>query len=252
MPQHLTVLLVVVVIGYGLLSNLNIYRYRLEGRSNYALLYESAIAGGVLFVVVWYVLAYVKERFGFCTFEEIYVGHTCTFTEYLSYPQGDTLAVSAILALIAVLILNYIFRWQEIVVKIARTSGLIPNLALDAVDQEWLVQVTTIRRKVYVGWIWRGLAITPKGEMPDLMLLPLRSGHRDPNTAQVNFDTHYAAALWKFIDELKSENLSDEEVDERMVEMTVVIPVSEISLIRRHSEELEDEFVTDPKSQNTG
>lgn len=95
-----------------------------------------------------------------------------------------------------------------------------------------------------MGWVWRGLAITPKGELSDLVILPLRSGYRDRNTLQVSFDTHYADALGKFIDELKSNNLSYEEQEERMKEMTVVIPVSEISLIRRHSEELKDEFVT--------
>lgn len=245
MPQHFTVLLVIVLIGYGLLSNLNIYRTRLEDRSNYALLYESAIAGGVLFVVVWYVLAWIKDWYCICPPEQIYVLNTCTFTEYLNYPQGDALVVSALLAVIAILLLNRIFKWEKILVRMARASGLIPIFALDAVDQGWLIQVTTIRRKVYVGWVWRGLAITPKGELPDLMIVPLRSGYRDRNTLQVSFDTHYAFALGKFIDELQSKNLSSKEQEERMKEMTVVIPVNEISLIRRHSEELKAEFVTD-------
>ena len=131
---------------------------------------------------------------------------------------------------------------QKLGENIARKSGLIANLVLDALNGDHLVQITTTRGKVYIGWILLGPGISREGKVEDVAVAPLFSGHRDPDTQKFTPDIDYSLALFKLAELLEKD---DDELNTQIPkrpEMSVVIPMGEIALIRRHNDELDEFF----------
>lgn len=243
MLSDVSVLFVVVLIGYALVSHLNIYRPRLEGLLNYAVLFECAIVGGLIFVITWVVLNAINDVLAIFSLEGSYFASRNFVLRYLPFPQSDVLLVSASVALLIIRIGNSRWGKDELRDKIARASGLIPQLVLDAVKERSLVQVTTSRRKVYVGWIWMGPSITERGQISDVAILPMASGYRDRETQEVHLVTEYKRAMKQYIhDPIERNLLSNEQQETRRREMSVVLPITEITLIRRYLENLSTHF----------
>ena len=243
MLSDVSVLFVVVLIGYALVSQLNTYRPRLQGLSNYAVLFECAIVGGLIFVTVWAVLRAIGDVLANFSLDESYLASRNFVMHYLPFPQSDVLLVSAAVALLTIRIGNSRREKDEVRERIARASGLIPQLLLDAVNERCLVQVTTARRKVYVGWIWMGPSITERGQISDVAILPMVSGYRDRETQEVHLVTDYKGAIKRYIhDPIERNLLSAEQLETRRREMSVVIPTIEITLIRRFIENLSAQF----------
>ena len=241
MVQHFTVVFVVVLIGYYALSRSNQYRERLLTASNYALLYESAIAGLSIFATVWLIVFAIKRFLLDC--DDIDQGQVlCEIDQYYPLPFLDILLVSALFAWVSKYLDNWLLTDEELGVQIARKSGLIANVVLDALAGDHLVQITTLSGKVYIGWILLGPGVSRKGDVEDIAVVPLYSGHRDRETQRAIKDIDYSVALLEYAELVKGDG---EEVDLRSPqrpEMSVVIPIGEIALIRRHSEELEQFF----------
>lgn len=107
-------------------------------------------------------------------------------------------------------------------------------MVLDAFDKHWFVQVTTVRRKVYVGFIRQGSAINQRGEIPDFAIMPVFSGYHDRDTLEKHIDV--SDAYLSVVEKLSHQKLSRDEAVVQAQESSVVIPVSEIALIRRVDE----------------
>ncbi len=243
MLTEVTVFLIVVLIGYALLSNLNSFRPRLEGLSNYAVLFESAIYGGLIFVALWFSMRSIDEVVTICSCGKDFVEYRSSLQAFFSFTQSDVLLLTGIVVLATLLIGNRRRTKDEIRVEIARESGLIPQLILDAVDERCLVQVTTARRKVYIGWIWMGPSITDRGQINDFAIMPMQSGYRDRATHEVYLKTDYREALRHYLYEPTTQGLlSKRDLEVRRREMSVVVPVGEITLIRRYIDNLSELF----------
>ena len=243
MVQHFTIVFAVVLIGYFVLSRSNLYRERLLTSSNYVVLYESAISGGALFFVSWFVLTNVKRYFFEC--DDLFGPESteCALTREFPFPFFDVLLGCTWLAGVSIALGNRAKSKDKVSAELARASGLIANELLDALDGSHLVQITTVRGKVYIGWILRGPGISMQGKVEDIAIVPLLSGHRDPETQQVRLDLDYTLALREYEKIVRHENESGNLDSRRNSEMSVVIPMVEIALIRRHSEELSDMFL---------
>ena len=245
MVQDVSVVFVVVIIGYVLLSRSNLYRHRLLTDSKYTVLYESAFAGGSLFVLVFWTTLTIKTRAFNCTSIRVegLGDFYCTIDRVLPFPFLDVLAATFLISMLIIGIGNLVLTDRKLGEQIARKSGVIANVVLDAQNDEQLVQITTTRGKVYVGWVLLGPGISRDGKVEDIAVAPLFSGHRDPNTQQMLLDIDYSLALDELADLAEKE---DEEIDARIprrAEMSVVIPMGEIALIRRHDEVLKRYFV---------
>ena len=207
------------------------------------MLFESAIFGGLIFVAVWILIRSIEEVTVICSCGEAFVEYRSALQDFLSFPQADVLFLTATIVYGILVIGNRRRTKDEILVELARESGLIPNLILDAVDERCLVQVTTVRRKVYIGWIWIGPSITDRGQINDFSIIPMKSGYRDRKTQQVHINTEYREVIRQYLYEPATQGvLSNEVLEARRQELSVVIPVVEITLIRRYVDNLTELF----------
>ena len=243
MVLNFTVLLAVVLIGYVFLSRSNYYKPRLVTLSNYALLYESALAGAVIFAVAWSLILLVKIYGSSCSLDAVIRTNECWIDAWYPLPHLDVLLVSSLLALLMVWIGNKLRSSTEVAEELARQSGFSANLILDALNEYHLLQITTIRNKVYVGWLSIGPGISAQGNILDLAVVPLFSGHRDPFTQKMVLDIAYAAALEKqLLNGLTRRTAANNSLETSLQELSVVIPTNEILLIRRHTMDLHEVF----------
>ena len=251
MVQQFTVVFLVVLIGYFLLSRSNYYRERLIAGSNYALLYESAIAGGTLFGLMWVVL-FLLKIYGFdcANFANVH-SEVCLVDRIYPVPFLDVLVGSALIAFLLIVCGNRLLTDDERRNRIARKSSLIASTVLDSQEGSYLGQVTTMRGKVYVGWITLGPGLSKEGKPQDIAVVPLYSGHRNPSTQEMILDIDYSSALAIRSQSVESMATTMEDTRENPPkEMSVVIPVEEIALIRRHDLELAESFLKTNVSVN--
>lgn len=237
--QYATVALVIVLIGYGLLSRLRYNKPRLVALPNYAIFYESSIVGGVIFVLMWVVIATVKVTVLDCDLARVLKNQECWLEKHYPYPFSDVLVASAVFAFIVWSIDHWINSEQEVMEKLARDRGWMENFILDALNYRYLVQITTVRRKVYVGWIQEGPGASPNddGRVEDIAMVPLYSGHRSRETQAVRIDSNYSSAIQETVmTKLSEEERRDEDLVNKVLdELSVVIPINEIALMRRYS-----------------
>lgn len=251
MIQGVTVVFIVILIGYGFLSRSNLYRQRLLTESNYAVLYESAITGGMLFVSVWLVVNAIKNEYFGCTSVRTFGLPVCLADQRYPLPQLDVLFGSTMVAALLVLLGNIVFSREKLGARIARDSGLIGTVVLDALEGNHLLQVTTVRNKVYVGWILTGPGMSKRGNVEDIAIVPLFGGFRDQQSHNVVLNTDYSTDVNAYADGLKVSNDSASDQSVVSPEMSVIIPMGEIALLKRFQGKLlESPMKNGAKSSN--
>ena len=232
MVQHVTVVFIVVLIGYSLLSRTNPYRHRLLTTANYVVLYESAIAGGAVFVLAWLVINSGKLAVFDCLSMATAMRSVCAIDQVYPLPQLDVLGVSIVLVVVLVYGGNRAYPIEKIGEASARGSGLIGRTLIDALDGDYLIQITTVRNKVYVGWIMRGPGVSSEGLIKDIAIAPLYAGYRAEQTHLVELNADYSAYVKNVVD--SHPNSSRLDADEIRSELSVIVPIGEIALIKRH------------------
>lgn len=260
MSQTLTAFFVLVLAGYWYRSRSNFYRIDLSSSSNYVIFYESAITGGIIFFGFWFVLAGIKVWWADCDFLDVVDGDVCWVEKNYPFQYVDSLIFAAVSAYVIPKVENKFVRLPDRLAKSAAESGLIPTLILEALNQSTLVEITTFRRKSYVGWITKGPGISTKGRMLDVAILPLHSGYRDESDLTLLLTTDYTPAHVKMLDiaierynKSMGKNLSKadfagkgdelkEFVEEIGNQMSVVLPLNDIASIRPYIPSLKDTF----------
>lgn len=227
--QELTLLFLITLIGFGLVTRTHEYRYRLLDASNYALFYESAIRGGLWFIIVWIPLELAKMVFLDCLSFAWRTFPICDVNQF-AVRNVDALALTAALALAICWTWNR--RHPEDVIKerLARDFGLIGNMLVDVANDAALVQVTTMRGKVYVGWLASVPGVSRDGVVQDIALVPLMSGYRDPATQSVVEELNYSNAIRAYGKDVREEAA----LPSFFEQFSVLIPMAEVCLIRRH------------------
>ena len=197
-----------------------------------------------MFGFCWLVALFVKWVFLGCQFDVKSGQVLCRFEQ--SYPLHylDILIGSGLIAILVPLISNRVLSDRKVGMRIARKSSLIANVVLDALDERFLVQITTARGKMYIGWVMHGPGISQQGQLADIAVVPLFSGHRDVNTQELSKDIDYSDALTSYRSRIKSDSEVTNTGSPEETELSVVIPIGEIALIRWHSEELWGTFTS--------
>lgn len=231
MIGDLSAFLIAVLIGFALVSNQNIHWSRIQANSGYYVLLESAVKGGSLFLLFWLVLGVVKHLTNFCTFEQIFKSDECSvFYRYLPFPHVDALVSSGVVAIVTVLISNERNPRNLLMNKIALDSGLIPEFVMRAVRHVQLVQITTIDRVVYVGWLLIGPAITDRGEINDVAIFAIKVGYLDHETQEIRLSLDNRVRFRTYLlDQIDQGLLEFDEIDAALKELSVFIPMSRIT-----------------------
>lgn len=241
MVQHVTVVFLVVLIGYCFLSRSNLYRHRLLKDSNYAVLYESAIAGGMFFVLVWVTLNGLKLQFFDCTSLTSIDVKSCWIENRYPLPQLDVLVLASTVATLLVLIGNLVYSREKVGLKVAKESGLVGRTILEALEGHQLIQINTVRNKVYIGWILTGPGMSQQGKVEDVAIVPLYGGFRSQESQRIVLNVNYSTDVRSYERRLKESDLDSPE--HRQPDLSVVIPMGEIALIKRPPTDLDEALV---------
>ena len=218
----LGLLLVPALAGYLFLSWFNATRYSLPRETGYHVVFQSALAGVLLFLFARLVVVLAG------TFAPA-VAECWKIVVPLDY--SGTAAGTFILAAILPLILNKLSRFDRFKAqqKAAEAAGDQISLIIDqAMLQGRLVELSLASGKSYVGSPIQGTFGHRDGG--DVALIPIASGYRDTDSRDLVMTTNYAPAI--------NEQLSVRGLDD----LKVAFPMRDIVSARLFDQELYASF----------
>ena len=219
----LGLLLVPALAGYLFLNRFNGTRYSLPRETGYHIVFQSAIAGVVLFVVarVLVVLANV-----------VVPTIAAAWNTLVPLDYSGTAAGTFVLAAVLPWILNRLSRFDRFKArqKAAEAAGDQISLIIDqAMLEGRFVELSLASGKSYVGSPLQGTFGHRDGG--DVVLIPVASGYRHNDTRDLVITTNYAPAIEK--------QLSDLPLDE----LKVAFPMRDVASARLFDQDLYASFL---------
>jgi hypothetical protein len=176
-------------------SHWNFTRWRVAREEGHRLYFRAVFWGAVIFALVAIARHYVE---GACPLVSGAAKYLKAIIEPLAKDKaaGPAVADLTITCFIAMLsawplakLLNFAFPERKWIRRAIEKDDL-EKLLLRAADEEFPICVTMDDKKVYVGYLVEGF--DPALGRKSILILPLMSGYRDPETHKVNFTTFYA------------------------------------------------------------
>lgn len=194
MPESLWIL--PLLSGYYFLSRYIYKKYKYDRLEPQRLIFDSFIAGTILFLITYIVRIIVSLLFP-SLIPNVYN------ILYKLPIQENQLLWTFVFNFVAVIsltkIVNYIynkndyFNWKKPVEKAVDDFGdEIEQLFKETAENENLIQVTLKNNKVYVGFVQY---IPPPKESNYLKIIPVISGYRNNKTKKIKFTTDYYDAI---------------------------------------------------------
>jgi hypothetical protein len=175
-------------------STWNFTRWRVAREEGHRLYFRAVLFGALIFALVALVRPQIEPRFprysDWITAAKDLVRPMAK--EPTSAAAVADLTVTCFMAMLAgwplAWFLNLFFR-KEYWLRRAIKKDALEAFLLDAAEREISIAVTMDDRKVYVGYVVSGF--DPEIGRKCILLLPLMSGYRDPETHILNFTTFY-------------------------------------------------------------
>ena len=183
--------LVPILSGYWFLTHLYYTNYNVVRASGYHVFFQSAIAGGLLFVFAQMIIFLLK----------LCVADNAIFISSALASNSAPFIGSALSGFVLPSMGNRFYGREKSAARIAEINGYRLDLLLaQSVKEQEFVELSLRSRKSYIGLIL-GSEITRHGE-PDIALIPLVSGYRDKDTLELEFTTNYAPAIKKSLEDV--------------------------------------------------
>ena len=221
----LGLLLVPALAGYLFLNWFNGTRYSLPRETGYHVVFQSAIAGVVLFFISRLIVVFAN------TYIPAVAQHWKTI---VPIDYSGTAAGTFVLAAVLPLIFNSFSRFDQFNAqqKAAEAAGDQISLIIDqAMLEGRFVELSLASGKSYVGSPIQGTFGHRDGG--DVALIPIASGYRDNDSRDLVMTTNYAPAI--------SDQLSDLALDD----LRVAFPMRDIVSARLFDQELYASFLDD-------
>lgn len=219
----LGLLLVPALAGYLFLNRFNGTRYSLPRETGYHVVFQSAIAGVVLFFIARLLVVIANTYFpAIAKF----------WNTVVPLDYSGTAAGTVILAAILPLVLNTFSRFDRFKARqqAAEAAGDQISLIIDqAMLEGRFVELSLANGKSYVGSPIQGTFGHRDGG--DVALIPIASGYRDNDSRDLVMTTNYAPAI--------EDQLSDRALDD----LKVAFPMRDISSARLFDQELYSTFL---------
>ena len=235
--MELSGLLIPVLGGYWLLSRTKSTRYWTYRQSGYHLFFHAAMRGALLLIASWAIARILSVKFPGLPWEA---------STYIPIDYATVLLVTLGLAWTVPLIANWIcYRKKShdyFAKKAAREDGNLVDWTIqDALNARVLIEVTTKSGKSYIGM---PQSISPPTRREnDLVLFPLLSGYRKPDTRELKITTDYRSVLKKW--RLEKLGLSEERKELSHLtsrDFLVALPYWEVASARRFDLKLYESF----------
>ena len=205
----LGLLLIPAIGGYWFLTHWNYTRYRAARDSGYHVLFSSAFAGLVLFVLAYGMVLLLKHWLPQLVAQ---------WDSHIPIPYSAPAVLSVLLGFLLPIPLNWIYGTERAAQKAAVISGdLVELLIAESIADQKLVELSLKSGKSYIGLALES-GIERQQVEPDVALIPLLSGYRNQETRELVITTDYSLVIEQA---LESWGLNYED-------FRIVIPMSQI------------------------
>ena len=178
--------LVPVLAGYWLLTRTHILKHPYESKTHHRVIFEPAIAGGVLLVVSWVLAFMLADVFA----GEGLLGHVGAWWQKVApFDHAGVLALTVAIAITIPPIIN----WRLDAVTAANRWAVVNEsdrgrLLRESFERGRLVEVSLSDGQSHVGFV----GTSPRSDFEgDLFLAPELSGYRDTQTRKLAITTEY-------------------------------------------------------------
>ena len=204
----LGLLLIPAVGGYWFLTHCSYTRYRAIRDSGYHILFRSAFAGLVLFVLAYGLVLLLKQ---------LLPQLGARWDSYIPIPYSAPAVLSVLLGFVLPWVVNWFFDETTAAQAAARDNGdLVELLIADSIADQKPVELSLRSGKSYIGLgLESGIG---RSSESDVVIVPLASGYRHQDTKELTITTDYATVIDQA---LESWGLSNDD-------FRIVIPMSEI------------------------
>lgn len=219
----LGILLAPALAGYLLLNRFNGTRYSLPRETGYHVVFQSAIAGVVLFVIARVLVVLANA---------VAPAMAAAWNTLVPLDHSGTAAGTFVLAAVLPWILNRLSRFDRFKAqqRAAEAAGDQIGLIIDqAMLKGRFVELSLASGKSYVGSPVQGTFGHRDGG--DVVLIPIASGYRHNDTRDLVITTNYAPAI--------ENQLSDLPLDE----LKVAFPMRDVASARLFDQELYASFL---------
>lgn len=212
----LGLLLIPALGGYWFLTHYSGTRHRMRRTNGYDVVLRSAVVGMVLFAIAR-ILAFASNG----VLPQIGEAWQTAFP----FDHSGTSALAVALGMVAPVILNRRSKEVSAQRRVAKEDGnLIELMVNDSIDRGMMVEVSLQSGKSYIGIAMRvGI---PDRDHADMALVPMMSGHRDKNTAELHITDNYGATIQSILDDPESpQHLGFDDFQ-------VIVPLREVISVR--------------------
>ena len=242
--MELSGLLIPILGGYWLLTRIKSKRYWTYRQSGYHLFFHAAMWGVLLLIASWILARVLSIKFPMLPWKA---------NTYIPFDFATLLLVTLGLAWLVPLVTNRLFYRKKsddyFAKKAAKDDGNLVDWTIqEALNASVLIEVTTKSGKSYVG-LPQSIS-PPVRRENDVVLLPLLSGYRNPETRELIITTDYRPILRKW----RMEKMGLSQDKEELTHLTsqdflVALPYWEIASARRFDLKLyEIYFGENPRS----
>ena len=177
--------------GYWFLTHYCRTRYRMQRTSGYDVVLRSAVVGIVLFAVARALL------FAFSgALPQVEAAWQALFP--VDYSGTSALAIA--LGMVAPILLNRSSNQAAALLRVAKEDGnLIELMVNDSIERGMLVELSLRNGKSYIG-IAKKIGV-PVRDHADIALVPMMSGHRDKDTAELHITRNHGPAIQNILND---------------------------------------------------
>ena len=190
----LGLLLVPALGGYWFLTHYWGTCYRMRRTNGYDVVLRSAVVGIVLFAIARALLF---------AFSGALPQVEAAWQALSPFDYSGTSALAVALGMIAPVVLNRFSKRAAALIRVAREDGnLIELMVTDSIERGMLVELSLRNGKSYIG-IAKSIGV-PVRDHADIALVPMMSGHRHKDTAELRITRIYGPTIQSILNDPES------------------------------------------------
>lgn len=185
------------MLGFAVLRYTHFFKRSFAAKTGYEFFFTAALAGGILLVAAH--LSSMLVTWAFAATEDVaYVGHLVAWARgawmcLAPFDHAGVLAAATVLAVIFITVMNRLVTDLDAAARYCRSiEGGAETLLRDSLENIRLVEVATKSGRSYVGFVVT-MGVQDRHWTRDVVLLPVASGYRDPETRRLTLTTNYTS-----------------------------------------------------------
>lgn len=185
------------MLGFAILRYTHSFKRSFAAKTGYEFFFTAALAGGILLVVAHFVTWIFAAMADVAYLGPAVTWLQCAWTHFAPFDHAGVLTAATVLALLLITVMNRLVTDGDAAARYCRSieSGA-ETLLRESLENRRLVEVATKSGRSYVGFVVT-MGVQDRHWTRDVVLLPVASGYRDPETRRLALTTNYTSLATK-------------------------------------------------------